>query len=62
MNFGERRVAYSISPVNEPSADLTILLAAVCIALGAMRVLCAISTPGEVDDPSYSVTVASSFG
>jgi hypothetical protein len=32
------------------------------MAIGAMGVLCALSTPGEMDDPSYSITVASSFG
>jgi hypothetical protein len=68
MNFGERRVSYPVgsvnefSPANEPSADLTLLLASACIALALMRVLCALSTPSEVDDPTYSITVASSFG
>jgi hypothetical protein len=63
MNFGEQRVFYSVrGSIAGPSADLTILLAAICIAFEVMRVLCALSTPGEIDDPIYSISIASSFG
>jgi hypothetical protein len=62
MSLSGQRVFYSVRTATGPSADLTILLAAVCVALELMRVLCALSTPGEVDDPAHSITIASSFG
>ncbi len=63
MNFMEQRVFYSVrGSVTGPSADLTILLAAICIAFEVMRLLCALSTPGKLDDPIYSISLASSFG
>jgi hypothetical protein len=63
MNFSEQRVFYSARrTVTGPSADLTILLAAICVAFEVVRVLCALSTPGELDDPIYSISIASSFG
>jgi hypothetical protein len=63
MNFSVQRVLYAVPPsVTGPSADLTILFAAVCVVLELMRTLCALSTPGEPDDPTYSISIASSFG
>jgi hypothetical protein len=62
MSFSGQRVFYSMRAVTGPSADLTILFAAVCVALELMRALCALSTPGEPDDPIHSITIASSFG
>jgi Flp pilus assembly protein protease CpaA len=66
MNTGEERFAYFSRPfgeiASEQSRDLTILLAAACILLGGMLALYALAVLGATDDPSYSVTAASSFG
>jgi hypothetical protein len=62
MSLSGQRVFYSVRAATGPSADLTILLAAVCVALELMRVLCAMSPPGEPDDPTESITITSSFG
>jgi hypothetical protein len=62
MSFSGQRVFYYTRAVTGPSADLTILFAAVCVALELMRALCALSTPGDPDDPIHSIAIASSFG
>jgi hypothetical protein len=63
MNFSGQHLLYSVRPsVTGPSADLTILFAAICVALEVMRVLCVLSTPDPPDDPTYSISIASSFG
>ena len=62
MLYSEGRVSYRVRPVTGPSVDLTIIFAAVLVALELMRVLCALSTPDEPDDPTSSVVTASSFG
>jgi hypothetical protein len=62
MDAAQRVFAYFVRPVAEEQADPTILLGAACLALAAVFALCALADPGEIDDPEYSVTIASSFG
>jgi hypothetical protein len=62
MDSGDSRVGYFARRVSEEQTDLTILLGAACLALAAIFGLSALATLETFDDPTYSVTVASSFG
>jgi hypothetical protein len=62
MDTGEVRFGYSAVPYEPQVLRVDDPLAAACIALGGILVLCTLAVPGEQGDPEHSVTVASSFG